>query len=686
MDSPITNTIANVAGRGVGALAALSTLGQSGGLANYMFQRQRQLADPSIRATFAGSPFAAGMFQVGGESVAPGAVPVAAPSDFMQAGRPVAGPDTAWLPHLSPLAPEVLAKVRGAQGVVAGLESSDPLVQSQAKLVAGIPLTAGELVGAVDAGRQIQQRAGAGSQVQLDIPGGKIAIGSPYLPGSYLTQGQAAAAASAGGGVVVPDPRGGFTVEKLGEHEFYTRDQAAAAGAPLGKVAVPTARGTWTFDTPETKPPALELPAAGTGPATPPPAKPAPAPAAKPLPSSAGVAAPGDTGPPPRPVASPADVPGAKPAPPPPPPPAKAAAVPPPPPPPPPPAPKAEAAPAPTNAPAAVVPIAPVSREISDAEAAALQQPGGATAYAPPAPAPPPGTQPEPSAVRVPTLPVAPVAPPPATPPAPATGQAGAYQPPVDARTGFPLREFTAESKSGTASYGAPNAANAEPMLKMKTVGITDPALASPEQARAYFGEELARHTAEKATDADIQRMRAAPSESQLKAIDTFLGYANQLNKLYEAFPTPADRAPFIGPVTRRMLEARQYIPGLNSERYTDFSEILAPFKEKFFKEGGAALTPMEVSVLSRLLPSGEEPNAYVFERRLQQFSDEARVRLATRSALMRLPVEQQTAETYNSILDSFTADRARARAEALQEKPTVLWHGPTPPPGPPAR
>src|SRR5262245_18178007 len=195
MDSPVTNSIANIAGRGVGALAAITTLGQGGGLANYTFQRQRHLADPSIRATFADSPFAAGMFQVGGQTALPG-MPIAAPSDFMQAGR-VAGPGFAWMPKLPELAPDVLAKVRGAQGVVAGLESENPLVRSQAKLADGVPLEPDELVGAVDSARILQGRAGAGSQVQLDMPGGKIVVGSPYLPGSYQTQGQAATAANA---------------------------------------------------------------------------------------------------------------------------------------------------------------------------------------------------------------------------------------------------------------------------------------------------------------------------------------------------------------------------------------------------------------------------------------------------------------------------------------------------------
>src|SRR5262245_41110103 len=186
MDSPVADSLMNVAGRGVGVLAALTTLKQPGGLANYMLQRQRALADPGIRATFAESPFAAGTFQVGGETYAPHVMPTAAPADFLQAGQPIAGPRNVWLPHLAPLTPETALKVRAQQEVYGGLESSDELVSSQAKLVAGIPLNQGELGRAVALGREMQAKAGPGSTVQLDVPGMRTTIGSPYVGGQYL--------------------------------------------------------------------------------------------------------------------------------------------------------------------------------------------------------------------------------------------------------------------------------------------------------------------------------------------------------------------------------------------------------------------------------------------------------------------------------------------------------------------
>src|SRR5215813_803779 len=66
MDSPITDTLKNVAGYGVGTLAALTTI-KSGGLGSYLMNRQRLLQDPAFRASLEGSPFAAGVFGVSGE-------------------------------------------------------------------------------------------------------------------------------------------------------------------------------------------------------------------------------------------------------------------------------------------------------------------------------------------------------------------------------------------------------------------------------------------------------------------------------------------------------------------------------------------------------------------------------------------------------------------------------------------
>src|SRR5215475_6445670 len=102
MDSPGFNTFANIAGRGIGVLAALDTI-KSGGLGTYLMNRQRMMGDPGFRASLAGSPFSAGIFGVSGQTgpapAAPGALPAAGgggvvqPSDFV--GPPPPGVEVA---------------------------------------------------------------------------------------------------------------------------------------------------------------------------------------------------------------------------------------------------------------------------------------------------------------------------------------------------------------------------------------------------------------------------------------------------------------------------------------------------------------------------------------------------------------------------------------------------------------
>src|SRR5215475_14239404 len=95
MDSPVFNTLKNVAGYGVGTLAALDTI-KSGGLGSYLMNRQRLMGDPSFRASLAGSPFAAGVFGVSGETgpapAPPGTLPQAAPGGGVVQPAEMVGP------------------------------------------------------------------------------------------------------------------------------------------------------------------------------------------------------------------------------------------------------------------------------------------------------------------------------------------------------------------------------------------------------------------------------------------------------------------------------------------------------------------------------------------------------------------------------------------------------------------
>jgi hypothetical protein len=264
MDSPVTTTAENVAGRAVGALAALTSLGHGGGgLANFLITRQRLLADPSFRATLTGSPFSAGIFQVGG-GAQPGP-PIAVPSDLgtvpgtnLLAGLPGAPPiappgamawqavpgPSVWQPDLPPLESGQQLKEAAQTGALANLGSSDAFTRVQAKLASGVPLTPDETVIAVSGARQLQGIAGPGSTVNVDVPGMRTVVGSPYAlaamgPGEYTDPklAQAAADAIGGGAVAIPTGRGTWEVKAPGKQltppgQIFQGPAGAGAGTP----------------------------------------------------------------------------------------------------------------------------------------------------------------------------------------------------------------------------------------------------------------------------------------------------------------------------------------------------------------------------------------------------------------------------------------------------------------------
>jgi hypothetical protein len=264
MDSPITNTLANVAGRGVGVLAALDSI-KSGGLGSYLIQREKAIADPDIRANLIGSPFAAGMLQVSGDTARP---PVATPADFVGPPTPAAAvagpsdiaylapsaPDRRWTPNPPPLSTAEQVKQATEQGTLSGLTGPDMLARVQAKLASKIPLTNEEFNAALSGAKGIQRGAGPGSTVGLQVPGMAVQIGSPY------------------------------NFASIGPDEYSTPETVAAAASQRpGYRPIPSGRGTWLLAPPPTQqqllpvtPPAPVMRGQLGGPGAAPPAPPAP--------------------------------------------------------------------------------------------------------------------------------------------------------------------------------------------------------------------------------------------------------------------------------------------------------------------------------------------------------------------------------------------------------------------------
>jgi hypothetical protein len=307
-DSPVFNTIKNVAGYGVGTLAALDTI-KGGGLGSYLMNRQRLVSDPAFRASLEGSPFQSGIFGISGNTgpapapPPPGAYPATAasggvvqPADMV--GPPPPGVQVAppqmpaataqnvpgyepgtprtWHPLFSPYDPEQALKQQGFATAQIGLGSPNEGVRAQSKMAAGIPLNDQELAAAVGRGVAVQKAGGPGAVVQLDIPGMKTNIGSPYNISAY------------------------------GNEEYPTEAAATAAASARGPGyhAVPSGRGTWLVAPPPTAeqqlPANLPTPTRPGAPAPTPAA--APAPATPPAPAPATAAAPP---PPPQPVPAP---------------------------------------------------------------------------------------------------------------------------------------------------------------------------------------------------------------------------------------------------------------------------------------------------------------------------------------------------------------------------------------------
>jgi hypothetical protein len=326
----------NVAGYGVGTLAALTTI-KSGGLGAYLMNRQRMMSDPGFRASLAGSPFAAGVFGVSGETgpvpAAPGQLPATAAGGGVAAplptpagtapvvqpgpyasgyvfpsapGQQVAQPGTLpeptaqnvpgympgtarqWMPNLPPYDPKAALEQRGLATTELGIGSSNAGQRAQYKMAGGIPLNDEEMVAATKRATVMQGLGGPGTVVKLDIPGMTTTVGSPYnfspvTSEEYPTYALAAAAAAAKNASIPPgNPQ--WTVAQSGRGTFLlsqpaTPQQVAPAHPPA---PAPAPEGP----APGAQPSQPPAPAAQPNVVSSPPPQPPPAPAAPPRPPS----------------------------------------------------------------------------------------------------------------------------------------------------------------------------------------------------------------------------------------------------------------------------------------------------------------------------------------------------------------------------------------------------------------
>src|SRR5215475_10946529 len=291
----------------LGGVSALASI-RGGGLLNYMMNRERALNDPAVRASLAGSPFAAGVLGVtGGEQDIPvpgpqGQLPpaagVVAPSDMLfgmptppvpapsgdgtaAAALPqnvpgyIPGTQRRWMPNLPPYSPEESLKEQSRVSLLQNLVGAgSDAARGQAKMAAGIMPTPAERDAVIGQAKTMIDQAGPGSVVRLDFPGSPVTVGSPYgvTPTSsdeYPTPEQALAVANSRGT--------NWTIEQTGRGTWrpVQKTPPAAPPPPATQPPPPTAQppaptGAQPPPAQKPQPPAPTVPVPSSRPAAPP--------------------------------------------------------------------------------------------------------------------------------------------------------------------------------------------------------------------------------------------------------------------------------------------------------------------------------------------------------------------------------------------------------------------------------
>ena len=584
-----------------------------------------------------------------------------------------------WQPNLPPYAPKEAIEEGARASIIQGISSQDTAQRAANKTAAGIIPTPGETDELIKRAVQIRNMGGLGTVVKVDIPGMTTNVGSPY------------------------------SVAPISQKEYSTPGEAAANRLP-NEQTITTNRGT--FENVPIQPPATP-PAPATAAPSGAPATPAPAPA----PGATG--APGAKGggtvapravqqtttpppPPPKPTAPPptparpavrTGTPGlgagyvTLPAPPPPPPaygggpydpnaiattPAPSPAYP-------------SAAPPPEedlSAPAgpgflsrAVGLLAPAAAEAAEAPGWTPPTPAPAPATAPPARAVPGWGPPPDTAVPTyapPQREIQIVAPPVPPAPTPRGTQGRAVAPEMPAGTAPPplaRRTYTsATGQQDVYEFGPLNELQAD----AAAAGIDDFRTASPEQ-RAYFDQlRDERRQREQVQTADITRTMRPASESEAKATDYLMDKRRKLDKFYQDFKDPEERAKYVGWVTRPTLEYLMYLR--DDPRFKLFTDDLSAFNDMVDKQQPKYLAANGINIEPGSVPTGHEAYPTQFEQRLDDFNFDLNAQIYRQLALRQMPVGEMTPRWVN-LVDSYFgqmyADR-QAEKETARQAPTT--------------
>jgi len=251
---------------------------------------------------------------------------------------------------------------------------------------------------------------------------------------------------------------------------------------------------------------------------------------------------------------------------------------------------------------------------------------------------------------------------------------------PVDPNTGLPLSGRTVESQTGSQTYTAPSLGDVDTQLRLNRAGITDPKLATPPEIANYFAQERAWGIQQKMDAADVDRLRRSMSEGDAEGLRQLMDLRNQVNKFEEVYDTPDKRAQFIGPATWQLQGLRADIGWLGSRDVTNFRAALRPFS---FDTLGGKDTPLkgDLAGLGASAPSGSD-SPDQFESNLQSFKDRLDDKIVQRLAFRGVPESEITPDRVNGVLEAAQADRFARRLQAFE--PVAAAPAPPPPPTPP--
>jgi hypothetical protein len=251
------------------------------------------------------------------------------------------------------------------------------------------------------------------------------------------------------------------------------------------------------------------------------------------------------------------------------------------------------------------------------------------------------------------------------------TGAIPAPGPLVEPKLNVPLTTIKKTDKSGQEqTYSVPSVPSPAQAANMKLAGFDDFRTATAAQVEDWKQREDADAAERKQMDADIARARGAtPAEITNNQI-MYHGYREALDNLLSDFPSPEERAKYIGWTNQTLREIYGHMH--EDPRFNLFMNRLDPFQYRNLKD---VTDEVEQRRLANLLPTGRESSASSFEERLQQFNDHVNLQQGIYDNISLIPPNARPA-WWNAVgqygRDQLAADKQAAADQLAAENQGV--------------